>query len=356
MKIKIILFLYISLFLINTGFPQEITGQKIRRMVDTIGFASKSSQMDEFMIRASESNRIIKSENWKVCISPHDDYTYVGSLYPELLSGIQSSTIILLGVTHKARLFNLENKIIFDSFKEWEMPYGNVKISNLREKIISKLPQNFYLIHDSIQSLEHSVEAIVPFLQYYNRNVEIISILIPYMTFDLINEISEILAAVLYSITEENKLEWGKDFSIVISSDAVHYGDEDWGGKNYALFGADSTGYEKAVAYEYEIINNSLTGNIIPEKIKRFLSYTVDDNDYKEYKWTWCGRYSIPFGMMTSYYLQNLYGIKLTGSLVGYATSINRPHIPVNDLGMGTTAPANIRHWVGYTAVGYKKD
>lgn len=60
--------------------------------------------------------------------------------------------------------------------------------------------------------------------------------------------------------------------------------------------------------------------------------------------------------MMTSYYLQNLYGIKLTGSLVGYATSIDRHHIPVNDLGMGTTAPANIRHWVGYTAVGYKKD
>jgi AmmeMemoRadiSam system protein B len=324
-------------------------------MADTIGFASKSSQMDEFMKRIPGINaELIKSENWKVCISPHDDYTYVGGLYPALLSGIKSNTIIIFGVTHKARLFNLENKIIFDSFNEWEMPYGNVKISNLREEIISKLPKELFVIHDSIQSLEHSVEAIVPFLQYYNRDVEIISILIPYVTFDKINEISEVLAGVVFTTANKNGLQWGNDFTIIISSDAVHYGDEDWGGNNYAPYGADSTGYRKAVVYEYEIINNCLTGNITQEKIKMFINYTVDENDFKKYKWTWCGRYSIPFGLMTSYYLQNLYDIKLKGSLVGYATSIDRPHIPVNDLGMGITAPANIRHWVGYTAVGYK--
>lgn len=357
MKNKIILPLIILLLFISAVFSQDLEIIKIRHMADTVGFASKSSQMDEFMKRIPGINEFLKkSGNWKVCISPHDDYTYVGELYPALLSGIKSNLIIFFGVTHKARLFNLENKIIFDSFNEWEMPYGNVKISNLREDIIQALPKDDYIIHDSIQSLEHSVEAIVPFLQYYNRNFEIISILIPYMTFDKINEISEILAGVVFSAANKNGLKWGDDYAIVISSDAVHYGDEEWGGSNYAPFGADSAGYEKAVAYEYEIINNCLIGDIAPEKINKFLNYTVDENDFKKYKWTWCGRYSIPFGMMTSYYLQNLYGIKLTGSLVGYATSIDRHHIPVNDLGMGTTAPANIRHWVGYTAVGYKKD
>lgn len=355
MKSKIILPLTILLIIINVVFSQDLKMNKIRRMVDTVGFASKSSQMDEFMKRIPGINEyLIKSENWKVCLSPHDDYTYVGGLYPGLLSRLKSKTVIFFGVTHKARLFNLENKIIFDSFNEWEMPYGNVKISNLREEITSKLPKGLYVIHDSIQSLEHSVEAIVPFLQYYNRDVEIISILIPYMTFDKIIEISEVLAGVIFSAANRNGLKWGDDYAIVISSDAVHYGDEDWGGNNYAPFGSDSAGYEKAVAYEYEIINNCLIGDIVPEKINKFLNYTVDENDFKKYKWTWCGRYSIPFGLMASYYLQNLYDIKLKGSLVGYATSIDRPHIPVDDLGMGTTAPANIRHWVGYTAVGYK--
>jgi predicted class III extradiol MEMO1 family dioxygenase len=174
------------------------------------------------------------------------------------------------------------------------------------------------------------------------------------MSLDKMKEISGILAGAVFSVTQKNNLEWGEDFSFIISSDAVHYGDEDWGGNNYAPFGADSAGYKKAVAYEYEIINNCLIGNLLPEKSEKFISYTVDENNYKEYKWTWCGRYSIPFGLLTSYYLQNLNDIKLTGSLVGYSTSIDNPQIPVTDIGMGTTAPANIRHWVGYTAVGYK--
>ncbi|MBN1633638.1 MAG: AmmeMemoRadiSam system protein B [Ignavibacteria bacterium] len=355
MKNKTVFLFLILILFTEIVIPQDSGKNKIRLMADTVGFASKSSQMDEFMKRIPGINDyLIKSGNWKICITPHDDYTYVGGLYPALLTGIKSKTVIFFGVTHKARLFNLENKIIFDSFKEWEMPYGNVKISGLREEITAKLPQDFYLIHDSIQSLEHSVEAIVPFLQYYNRNVEIISILIPYMTFDKINEISEVLAGVVFSAANKNGLQWGDDYAIIISSDAVHYGDEEWGGNNYAPFGADSTGYKKAVAYEYEIINNCLTGEILLGKIKKFINYTVDENDFKKYKWNWCGRYSIPFGLMTSYYLQNLYDIKLTGSHVGYATSIDRPHIPVDDLGMGTTAPANISHWVGYTAVGYK--
>lgn len=41
-------------------------------------------------------------------------------------------------------------------------------------------------------------------------------------------------------------LEWGRDFCIVISTDAVHYGDKEWGGKNYAPYGTDSAGYAKA--------------------------------------------------------------------------------------------------------------
>ena len=34
---------------------------------------------------------------------------------------------------------------------------------------------------NDMQTVEHSVEAIVPFLQAYNRDVEIVSILVPYM-------------------------------------------------------------------------------------------------------------------------------------------------------------------------------
>jgi len=353
---KTAIFLLISFLFVIVVFSQDLTKIKTRLMVDTIGFASKPEHMDEFLKRVEQMNNgYIKSfESWKVAISPHDDYTYVGSLYPELLSNVRAKTIIIFGVCHKARFFNLENKIIFDSYTNWKMPYYNIKTSGLREEIISGLPNDIYIIHDSIQALEHSVEAIVPFLQFYNMRVEIISILVPYMDFSKTNEIAESLAGAIFSVTGKKGMEWGKDFAIVISSDAVHYGDEDWEGKNYAPYGADTNGYQKAVEYEYEIINNCLTGNLEKEKIKKFINYTVDENNYKDYKWTWCGRYSIPLGLMTSYYLQDLCKTNLTGSLVGYATSLDHPHIPVIDFGMGTTALANIHHWVGYPAIGFK--
>jgi hypothetical protein len=80
----------------------------------------------------------------------------------------------------------------------------------------------------------------------------------------------------------------------------------------------------------------------------------VDQEDCREYLWTWCGRYSVPFGLLTSLNLAAKNSYSLEGSLVGYASSIDHPVLPVTDLGMGITAGASFRHWVGYAAVGFK--
>lgn len=222
------------------------------------------------------------------------------------------------------------------------------------KKIISKLPKDIYEVNDSMQAIEHSVEGILPFIQYYNKEVEIISILVPYNSFDNMNAMAKNLALSIASMMKENKLEWGKDISIVISTDAVHYGDEDWGGRNFARFGADSAGYAKAIQYEKEIIGNCLDGNLSIEKIKKFTEYTVKKEDYKDYLWTWCGRYSVPMGLLTAFYLSENLKTKLSGTSLDYSTSLSDKHIPVDDLKMGTTAPAKLRHWVGYASVGLK--
>ncbi len=98
---------------------------------------------------------------------------------------------------------------------------------------------------------------------------------------------------------------------------AVYYGDEDWDGKNFAYFGTDEKGYSDAVSYEYDIIDSCLTGPITPDKIKQFTCYTTMEDDYKEYKWTWCGRYSIPLGLYTAYHLEQLVNLELTGISIG---------------------------------------
>jgi AmmeMemoRadiSam system protein B len=348
--------------LVITACQQQVkqAEKNIRPLADTVGFAQYDWQMDSIMARI---NRMVDQHpeldkhyegNPKVVISPHDDYAYVGNLYPAAVSNIKARTVILFGVAHKARLLNLENQIVFDSYDHWKGPYGPVKVSNIREEIIQLMPHQYFQVNDSMHRMEHSVEAIIPFLQYYNPEVAIVSILVPYMSFEKIQEIAEPLANAIKKATVDKGMTWGEDFAFVISNDAVHYGDEDWGGKNFARYGADSMGYQKAIEHEMEIIQ-TLTGELNTENIQQFCNYTVEEEDFKKYKWTWCGRYSVPLGLLTAYHLNNLEGNEnLIGTKIGYATSIDHPVLKVEDLGMGLTAPATMRHWVGYAAIGYK--
>jgi AmmeMemoRadiSam system protein B len=311
--------------------------------------------MDSIIKRLDARIRIDSREEWKTVIAPHDDYKYAGEVTYRALSGIHAKTVVLFGVAHKAKLFNLENRIIFGSFNHWNAPYGDIPISGLQREILKRLPADLWLVHDSMQRVEHSLEALVPFIQHQNREAEIIPIIVPYMNYARMVEISEALGAVLADLIREKKLDFGHDIAIAISNDAVHYGDEDWGGKNMAPFGSDSLGNARAGRLEREIIDSCLVGDITAGKVNRFVRYTVKEEDYHEYRWTWCGRYAVPLGLLTANTLnKKLLNQPLRGYFLNYANSIDHPFYPVEDLGMGTTAPANSRHWVGYVGMGYK--
>lgn len=357
------LYLFILMILIAGSCHNRGTFETtVRPLVDTIGFAQYAWQMDSLMNRIERlcpDDHFGTDQNhqpWRVCISPHDDYTYVGHLYPQLLQDIHAKTVILIGVAHKAKTLDLENRIIFDSHESWKGPYGNVAVSTLRNEILQNLDDSLYTVNDSMHRIEHSLEALIPFLQYFNRQVEIIPVLVPYMSFSRMDSIAASLSEVLYSVLSNHQLLWGSDFAVVITTDAVHYGDEDWGGKNYAPFGCDSTGNARAVEHEYEIIKTTLEGKLSREKIRKFTGFTLQESNYREYKWTWCGRYSVPLGLLTAYYLQDHFTDQdpLEGLLVGYSNSIDHEHIYVDDLMMGRTAVATPHHWVGYAAIGYR--
>jgi AmmeMemoRadiSam system protein B len=341
----------------NIGFDQA----SVRPLVDTIGFAQYAWQMDSLMTgieQLSPNEQYPDNQEyqpWKVSVSPHDDYTYVGSLYPEILRHIHAKTLLLVGVAHKAKALNLENRIVFDSHAFWKGPYGHVPVSAMREEILQNLDASIYEVNDSMHRIEHSLEALIPFLQYFNHQVEIIPVLVPYMRFTRIDSIAKPLSDVLFSALTKKKLRWGEDFAIIITTDAVHYGDEEWGGQNHAPFGCDSAGNARAVEHEFEIIKTSLEGEVSKERIQKFSEFTIQESDYREYKWTWCGRYSVPLGLLTAYYLQDHLSRHdpLEGILVGYSTSIDHQHLCVDDLMMGRTAVANPHHWVGYAAIGY---
>ncbi len=311
--------------------------------------------MDSIASRILAEDRILTEDIYKAVICPHDDYAYAAGLYNKTLVGIKAKTIVLIGVAHKARKFNLENKLVFGSFDKWKGIYSNIMVSPLRDELLKNIPQEIYVVHDSMMQIEHSLEAITPFLQKNNKEVKIIPLLVPYITFDKMDLFSDALAKALHHLMKKEKLQYGKDIAIVISNDAIHYGDEGWGSDKLAPFGVDSLGTIKARQKDMDIINQCLDGELDKEKVKLFNQYTVQKDNYKEYQWTWCGRYSVPFGLLFANKLNDLIENKpLTGKMIGYNSSYHSLHIEVKDIGMGVTAPANNHHWVAYVGVKYQ--
>jgi AmmeMemoRadiSam system protein B len=222
----------------------------------------------------------------------------------------------------------------------------------VREEIYNILKKKYAIKNDSLQKVEHSVEALIPYLQYFNRNITIVPILVPAMSPDRMEACGKALAEAIKETAKSHKWEWGSDYAIVATTDAVHYGNEDWGGVNRAYFGCDELGNREARNHESGIIDSCLINEVTPDKIRLFSSFTLNQNNYHEYKWTWCGRYSVPVALYTSYFLND--SRPLSGELTGYSTSITSSHIPVDDIRMGRTAIATMCHWVGYAALGYR--
>ena len=325
----------------------------VRPLKDTIGFARYPWQMDSLMVRMKRGGwKKTESSAWKLAVCPHDDYTYVGTLYPELLQNIKAPNLILIGVAHAAARFGIEDSLIFDSYKQWKGPWKNISVSPVREELYNILGKKYAIVSDTLQKTEHSVEALIPYLQYFNKEISIVSILVPAMSADRMDDCGKALASAIKTVSEKHKWEWGRDYAIVVTTDAVHYGNKDWGGIDRAYFGCDEKGNIKAREHENEIIENCLIGLLVPEKIRAFNNYTINKDNFREYKWTWCGRYCVPVALYASYYLNG--STSLSGELIGYSTSITSAHIPVDDLRMGRTAIATDCHWVGYAAVGFR--
>ena len=334
----------------------------IRGLADTVGFSMTKKQIETVVKRAEKvegdsliAEKLLLKDPWIAGICPHDDHVYAGRVYVHLLHNIKAKRVVIFGVGHKAWKWGVRDKIIFDNFDYWRGPYKPVPIMReLRKQIISKLDTSFYLVSNKYQSQEHSIEGIVPFLQYYNRKTEILPIIIPYMNWTRMDSIANALSEIISDIVKNNKWKIGKDIAFIMSTDCVHYGDDGWGGKNYAPFGVDEKGFKAAVDRDYYLCRNFLEGKIDTSKTRKFL-YTLVDKDLYTYKITWCGRFSVPFGLDFLYHLSaDLNREPFSGKLLRYATSydLGRLHIKLDKPGI--TAPRSLRHWVGYCAVGYK--
>jgi hypothetical protein len=259
---------------------------------------------------------------------------------------VTARTIILVGVFHKYRRFGARDALVFDPYRTWRAPDGELRVSGLRQELLAQLPPSDVIQDAAMQDSEHSVEAIAYWLKHQDPGVEIVSILVPSASFPRFRELAAHLAKALAGSMRKRGWALGREVAIVISSDGIHYG-ADFAYSPYGEGGVDA--YVKATARDRELLMGPLSGPVSPEKAEAFFSTVVDPLNPDVYRMPWCGRFSIPFGLLLLGETARESNLPPpVGVAIAFGTSIGSPELPVKALGMGATAPANLYHFVSY--------
>jgi MEMO1 family protein len=331
--------------------------QNLRPVRDSIGFCWNAEEMNAFVRYLDTTTATLPygapPGQLIAAISVHDDYLYAGRVYHPLYKMIHAKEVVIFGVTHGSvtkELGPLSNVVILEEFDKWRGPYKDVEMSPLRSLIRKQLPPEYVLTSDKAHVLEHSIEALVPFLQYYNRDVKITPIMVTRMPFERMEDLSLRLARIFSEYITTHHLEPGRDIFFMISNDANHYGPD----FNNAPYGTDARAHALATENDRRIITDHLTGEITRVGIQGLTGEIWPDTLTKKPIPVWCGRYPITLGLLTVINVSELLGRRpVRGSLLKYSDTITEGVLPVRTTSMGLTAVFSYQHWCGWFTEGF---
>ena len=317
-----------------------INAQEVRPMRDDVGYCWNVAQMEKLVKYLQSIENQVVEPNIIAGISPHDDYLYAARVYFPLFKTIKAKEAVIFGVTHgtvRKEIDDPQNILLLDEFREWRGPRKNIGISPLREFIKNRLDTSYFKVNNKAHELEHSVEGLLPFLQYFNPDIKITPIMVTAMQFERMEEVSEKLAGIIAKYIKENTLVLGKDIIFLIASDANHYGKD----FNNIPFGEDSISHQKATEQDRRIANDYLKDVVQPETIKKFT------DEMKNV--VWCGKFSVPFGLLTAEKTVEIVSEKkLKGKILRYSDTFTEGVLPIKGTELGTTAPFSLKHWCGF--------
>lgn len=326
--------------------PVTSSAQGIKPIRDNVGFCWDARQMDRLVeyLKSIEKDPAAPP-GIVAAISPHDDYLYAARVYYPLYRVLRAKEVVIFGVTHgdvRRALGDPRGILILDNFADWPGLGKKTVVSPLRELIKARFDTSDYVVSDKAHGLEHSIEAVVPFLQHFNPGVTITPIMVTEMPFERMDRLSDALSGIIAEYIEANHLVPGKDIAFLISSDADHYG-EDFDNSPY---GEDAKAHAEATANDRRIADKDLAGVVSPAKVRDLVS---------EMKTTlWCGKFAVPFGLLTSEKIvSKANGRQLDGRVLRYSDSYTEGVLPLMGTGMGTTAPASYKHWCGWLSAAF---
>lgn len=331
-------------------------GTELRGQQDAVGFASTAAQMARVWELsatppAPETLSAATPPGVAAVICPHDDYLYAGRVYRQVLPLITARTVVLVGVFHKYRRFGSHDVLVFDPYRAWRAPDGEIKASALREELLERLQAGDFVQDAAMHDSEHSLEALAFWLKHIRGDVEIVPVIVPAASLTRLEELAGRLGAALAASMRARGWTLGRDVAIAISTDGVHYG----GDFKHTPFGDGGVdAYVRATERDRALLRGPLAGELTEAKISDLFATFVNPEQPNEYRLTWCGRFAVPLGLLLLRSTAGALGLPAPfGHPVAYATSVGAPELPVRDTGMGETAPANLYHFVGYPAAAY---
>ncbi len=325
----------------------------IRGRIDSTSYTIRPAQMDTVWARALEppapdSFAPAPAPGVAGILCPHDEFDYAGRVYRRVIPLITARTVIVIGVFHRYYRFGERDRWIFDSYRAWSATDGRVPVSPLREALLRRLPRADWVQDSVAHDAEHSLEPLVVWLRHQRPDVEIVPILVPGARFERLQELADHLGGALAAELEARHWHIGRDVAIAISADAIHYGPD----FKQVSFGTGLEAYRQAVEKDHGLITGPLAGPISVDKARALYQTFVDPDHPDDYRWTWCGRFSVPFGMLVLERVGRGLG-GAVGTPVAYSTSVGWPEVSLRDVGINPGAPCNLYHFVGYPGVAF---
>ena len=335
----------------GTASRGDVRGQR-----DTVGYSTHAQAMAKVWEQSAQGPRPPSFGNAVApgvlgVIGPHDDYIYTARVYREIFPLVTAKTVIMVGVFHRYRKFAARDQLVFDSYRAWSSPGGEIPISALRDEIIAALPAGMAVKDDAAHDSEHSIEGIAYFMQHARPDLEMVPVIIPAASFEQLSEMAARLGEALAASMQKHGLELGRDVAIVISADGTHYGD-DFKFSPYGAGGRDA--FDKSLEDDRRLMRETLGGLISAEKARAFYATVVDPANPDQYRRTWCGRFSVTLGTLLVNETAQRLGLGTPRTVpVALGVSVDTPELAVRDVGLGPTAPANLYHFVMHPALAF---
>ena len=151
------------------------------------------------------------TESCIAVIAPHAGYIYSGQVAGAAYArAIIPETVVIAGPNHTG--YGSPAAVMPDG--TWRMPMGDVHVAaDIAAGLIKK---SIYLEADyQAHMYEHSLEVQVPFLQYFQPELEIVPVCLSHMSYETCEEIGRAVA--------ETIQEAGRPVLMVASTDMTHY-------------------------------------------------------------------------------------------------------------------------------------